>query len=106
MLMNKTEIDRGFDRMKAQAKRAKRSVLNLDLLRMKTAEFLKKWKANGKPTARYRCPRCLKSIETIRPSPGDVGDSRRGWTSMKTCTNCGDLAMVVVPVVGRCSVIL
>lgn len=62
----------------------------LELLRDLHADYLAKWKAEGKPVLSYEAPCCGSPLETTAPSDGET------WDSFTTCPQCGELHFKVV----------
>jgi len=67
------------------------------------ANFLKKWKANGKKTTFYTCLHCLRAVETIQPNKNEVS-SKRYWDSLSLCPHCQGLNFVKVYPSGKTNV--
>lgn len=53
----------------------------------------KKMKADGREFTTYKCPHCLKKIDTLKPSEDAVGN-KGYWDSAKGCYECGKPAFV------------
>ena len=67
----------------------------LEKLRTEDARFNERWKKRGGLLTAYLCDHCKELIETRQPADRDVG-SQGCWSSIKTCTNCGELNFVRV----------
>lgn len=61
---------------------------------------IRRWKADGKPTAVYACPACKQDIERSRPY-----EPTETWTTLTQCPHCADIHHVTVPAAGAVRVI-
>jgi hypothetical protein len=68
----------------------------LPKLRKEADAFNARWEKDGGRLTTYSCPSCKASIKTICPRESDVTPGKGQWDSLKTCTNCGAVNMVVV----------
>lgn len=77
---------------------------SLKRLRQQHAEFLDRWKGNGKRTNTWNCPHCKAENETLRPERREVTKRRPYWDSLTVCLECGGSSMVTSYASGRTTV--
>lgn len=72
----------------------------LETIRKETLVILDRYRAAGKKLAKYDCPHCGATLETPCP-PRKVGS----WSGVKTCYQCGRLALVEENYHGKATVL-